>query len=549
MAAFNTEQLQTLPVELLASIILDQQRQLELQTEQLKRMDEQLERLVEQLRIANVNRFGRKSERLDVIDGQLSLFNEAEVTADPSAAEPEIEEVVQAYSRKRKQKGKREADLSAFTVEPHQCSVSQQELDAFYGKDNWRRLPDEHHRRLRYEPATYTVIDYIVEVYVGTDGEHQDEFMRGNRPKDVIPNSICHPTLGSAMINGKFVNSMPLNRISQELERNGVTISRQTMANWMLHFAGWFSPLCERMKTELLSLPVTQADETPVLVVHGDPDLGEKPLLSKKSYMWVHRSGEFYRGKIIILYEYQTSRDHEHPRKFYKDYHGVLVTDGLQQYHLVEREVGGVTNANCWAHARRDFADACKALGAKNPALKSSTAHQALELIAGIYKADEALKELSREERHQQRQATVKPLVEAFFAWVREKLASGLLPKGKTVEGLNYCINQEKYLKVFLTDGDVPIDNSASERAIRTFCIGKKNWVLQGSTKGARASAILYSVSETAKANNLKPYEYFKHLLTELPQRADKDGNIDPSGLDDLLPWSTTLPKECYKRR
>ena len=123
------------------------------------------------------------------------------------------------------------------------------------------------------------------------------------------------------------------------------------------------------------------------------------------------------------------------------------------------------------------------------------------------------------------------------------------MPKSKTVEGLNFCRNQEQYLKVFLTDGDVPIDNSASERAIRTFCIGKKNWVLQSSSKGARASAVLYSVSETAKANNLKPYQYFKHLLTELPERADKDGNIDPSGLDDLLPWSKTLPEECYKRR
>ena len=144
---------------------------------------------------------------------------------------------------------------------------------------------------------------------------------------------------------------------------------------------------------------------------------------------------------------------------------------------------------------------------------------------------------MSREERYQQRQVTVKPLVEAFFAWVREKLDSyTLLPKPKTFEGLNFCRNQEQYLKVFLKDSVVPIDNSASERAIRTFCIGKKNWVLQSSRKGARTSAVLYSVSESAKANNLKPYPYFKHLLTELPERADKDENIDPSGLDDLLP-------------
>ena len=321
------------------------------------------------------------------------------------------------------------------------------------------------------------------------------------------------------------------------------------MSNWILKFGVLFQPLWDRMREELLALPVTQCDETPTLVTHGDPALGEKPLLSSKSYMWVHRSGEFYKDKPIILYEFQTGRHHDHPKEFYKDYHGVLVTDGLNQYHLVAKKLEGVINANCWAHARRDFADACKALGPTSPGMKTCVAHQALELIAGIYAADESLKDLSSEERHKQRQIKVKPLVEAFFAWVRKQLNNKtVLPKGKTADGLNYCINQEEYLRVFLDCGDVPIDNSASERAIRPFCVGKKNWVLHNTTKGARASAIMYSISETAKANNLKPYEYFKHLLSELPNRTDNDGNIDPSGLDDLLPWSQTLPEACYKR-
>lgn len=267
--------------------------------------------------------------------------------------------------------------------------------------------------------------------------------------------------------------------------------------------------------------------------------------------MWVHRSGEFIKDKVIILYEYQKTRHHIHPLEFYKDYQGILETDGLQQYHLVEQKVEGLTNANCWAHARRDFADACKAMDKKNVmAYKASVAHQALELIAKIYQADEKLKELSPEERLRRRTIEVSPLVEAFFAWVREQLASKkLLPKGKTVEGLNYCLNQEKNLKVFLLDGNVPIDNSASERAIRPFCVGKKNWVLINSIKGANASAICYSLAESAKANGLKPYYYFVHLLTELPKQMDENGNIDSSKLDDLLPWSNDLPEECYKRR
>ena len=555
-AGLTAEQLNTMDHAALVAIILAQQSQLEMQTQLLKQqaektdlLSQQVEYLIEQVRIASQNRFGRKSERMDVIDGQLSLFNEAEVLADPSAEEPLVEEVVGPYRRK-KQKGKREADLTGFPAEPHTHEVTDEEADAYYGQGNWRRMPDETYRRLRYEPASYTVEEHTVQVLVGTGGDHQDEFLRGERPKDLIQNSIVTPSLGAAILNGKYVNSMPLYRIEQELNRSEVSLSRQTMSNWVLRFAEYFRPLWERMHAELLSLPVTQCDETPVLVVHGDPSLGEKPALSSRSYMWVHRSGEFYKDRPIILYEYQTGRNHEHPKAFYRDYKGFLVTDGLQQYHLVEKELPGITNANCWAHARRDFADACKAMGTKNQALKTSVAHRALELIGAVYAAEEPLKDLSREERHKQRQITVKPLVEAFFAWVREQLERNTVPpRGKTAEGLNYCLNQEKYLRVFLTDGDIPIDNSASERAIRTFCIGKKNWVLHNTTRGARASAIIYSVSETAKANNLKPYEYFKHLLSELPNRADEDGNIDPSGLDNLLPWSEDLPDECYKRR
>ena len=294
MITYTAEQLNTLSPELLAAIIINQQHQLELQTEQINRLNEQMERLIEQIRIANANRFGKKTERLDTIDGQLSLFNEIEVCADPSAAEPTIEEAVQSYTRKKKKKGKRDEDLSGFPTEPHRHAIPAEELDVFFGEGCWRKVTEEHHRCLRYEPATYTVEDHIVEVYVGTKGDHQDEFLRGDRPKDLIPKSIVTPTLGSALINGKFVNSMPLKRISQELARNDISISRQTMANWMLRFADYFKPLWERMRTELLSLPATQADETLLVVTYGDPDDGVRPLLKGKSYMWVHRSGEYY---------------------------------------------------------------------------------------------------------------------------------------------------------------------------------------------------------------------------------------------------------------
>ena len=223
----------------------------------------------------------------------------------------------------------------------------------------------------------------------------------------------------------------------------------------------------------------------------------------------------------------------------------------MEQYHLLDKKLPGVTNANCWAHARRAFADAVKAADKKDPlSVKNSVAYQALQKIAEFYRIDTELKELPATDRLTQRQTRIKPLVEDFFAWAKQQAAECTVPpKSRTGQGLNFVIHQEKYLKIFLTDGDIPIDNSASERAIRTFCIGKKNWMFHNTAKGAGASALVYSISETAKLNNLRPYYYFRHILTELPKYCDEKGNIDPAKLDQLMPWAEELPEECRNPR
>lgn len=469
---------------------------------QLDALNENIERLIEQVRLANSYRFGKHTETLKSIDGQLSFFDEAEALFDASVEEPEVEDVL-PKKRTPKKKGQR-------------------------------------------EPESWTVEIHTVEVYVGTDGDHQDEFMRGERPKDLPRNSIVTPSLLSSILNVKYVNSSALHRIEQEFERNGVNISRQTMSNWIIRCSEkYFAPFVERMKQELLSLPVTRSDETPTQVIKDS----DHP--NSKCYMWVHCSGEFYTERPIVIYEYQKGRDHHKPLEFYKDYKGVLVTDGLQQYHLVAEKLPDVTNANCWAHSRRNFADAVKAADKKDPnAVKNSVAYQALEKIGEFYNADTELKELSSEERLQKRQEKIRLLVEDFLKWVKKQVVECVVPpKSKTGEGLQYIINQEKYLKVFLENGDVPIDNSAAERVIRTFCLGKKNWMFHNTANGASASALVCSISETAKLNNLRPYYYFKYILIELPKLCDENGNIDPADLDYLMPWSESLPEECRKIR
>ena len=197
------------------------------------------------------------------------------------------------------------------------------------------------------------------------------------------------------------------------------------------------------------------------------------------------------------------------------------------------------------AHARRDYADALKALKDEDKKYASGTiAHKALVQIAAIYKADEVYKDKTTQERYNGRQEKVKPLVEAYFAWVREQEPATILSE-KTRDGLKYSLNQEKYLRVFLENGEVPIDNSATERAIRPFTIGRANWHIIDTIHGAQASAVIYSLVETAKANKLKIYEYLKHLLAEIPKHMD-DTSLD--FLEDLLPWSENLPEECRKQ-
>lgn len=220
-----------------------------------------------------------------------------------------------------------------------------------------------------------------------------------------------------------------------------------------------------------------------------------------------------------------------------------MVTDGYQVYHTLEKEMEDLKVAGCWSHARRRFADVVKTLG--NEKSKGTLANDALRQIAAIYKIESILNDFSPEERKQQRQLTVKPLVDAFFVWLKEN-QSKVLPKSETGKGFTYCLNQEKYLRVFIDDGNVPADNNAAEQAIRGFCIGKANWHLIDTIDGAKASAIIYSIAETAKANHLKPYNYFEHLLTEIPKHMD-DKNLE--FLNDLLPWSEVLPDSCKKQK
>ena len=530
MAKYSESELNKCSKKMLVDLLLSMQDQMEL-------MNHNIELLTEQIRIANQKKFGRSSEKMEY-DGQLTfgdVFNEVEFLKDQneSTDEPELEEIVPKSYKRKKRKGKRDEDLSGIETIEVRHELSDEQLKEIFGENGWKQLPDEVYKRLTFHPAEFRVEEHHVAVYAGKDNE---TIVKGDRPVDVLRNSILTPSLGAAIMNAKFVNAIPLYRLEQEFERNDFHLPRQLMAGWMILCAErYLSLMWDYLHRELYKASVIQADETPVLVSKDGRKAGSK------SFMWVYRTGKMYDAAPIVLYEYQKTRNASHPRTFLEGYSGICVTDGYQVYHTLEKESETLTIAGCWSHARRKFADVVKTFGKEKA--KGTLAELALRQIAAIFKLEEEYKELSPQDRVIRRQLSVKPLVDAFFEWVKNN-RDRVPPQSETGKGFTYCINQEKYLRVFLDNGNVPADNNAAEQTIRGFCIGKSNWHLIDTIHGAQASAIIYSIAETAKANNLKPYKYFEHLLTEIPKHQN-DTNMD--FLAKLLPWSEELPQECRK--
>ncbi|RKJ17354.1 IS66 family transposase [bacterium D16-50] len=529
---YTEEQLNSLDRETLIRLFLSQQ-------EQLENIDHTLQLVLEQMADLKRHRFGRSSEKHETedqisfmeVDGKIVFFNEAETVA----AEDNTQEEPESVSRRKpkKKQGKREGDLSGLPVVVVEHSLTDEELADKFGKDSWKQLPDEVYRRYSFTPAKVEVEEHHVKVYAG---KKTQEVIKAPHPQALLRGSLVSPSLEAAVMNAKYVNAVPLYRQEQEFGRCGLHISRQNMANWTIQCADrYLAVLYDCLHEKLYGYHVLQADETPVLVNKDGRPAGAK------SYMWVYRTGRMYTERQIVLYEYQKTRNASHPREFLKDFNGVCVTDGYQVYHTIECEREDLRIAGCWSHARRRFDEAVKALPKQKQ--KDSRAYLALTMIQAIYREEKQLKDLPAGERKNRRQLSVKPLVEAYFVWVRENLPK-VPQKSRTWEGFQYSLNQEKYLKVFLDDGEVPMDNNAAEQSIRGFCIGKKNWVMIDTIAGAKSSAIIYSIAETAKANNLKPYDYFEYLLTEIPKHLDDTGR---SFLDDLLPWSPGLPANCRK--
>ena len=537
---FTEEQLNTLDKSFVVNLFLQLQDQNDKLSGEIQELNKKMEVLIEQITFANKNRFGRSSEKMTdtsqicfmEVDGTIVFFNEAEAVSDLDAEEPDTLENKPA--RKAKVVGKKEADIKDLPVNIINHYLTDEELVAEFGENGWKQLPDAISKRYRFIPAKVEIDEHHVGVYAS---KTDDRIIKADHPKALLHGSLVSPTIAAAIMNGKYVNAVPLYRLEQEFSRYGLAITRQNMANWMIRLGeSYLAVLYDYLHKKLYDYHVIQADETPVLVNHDGRSAGSK------SYMWVYRSGHLYTDKQIVLYDYHKTRNSSHPREFLSNYSGICVTDGYQVYHTIEKGCEDLQIAGCWVHARRKFDEALTVIPKAHR--NKSDAFLVIKQIQAIYREEGKLNELSSEERLTQRQLVIKPLVDALFAYLK-KMEPTVPASGQLRKAYTYILNQEKYLRVFLEDGEVPIDNNASERAIRGFCIGKKNWQMIDTINGAHSSAIIYSIAETAKANSLKPYDYFVYLLEEIPKHMDQEDRIF---LEDLLPWSEKLPEEIRKQ-
>jgi len=327
----------------------------------------------------------------------------------------------------------------------------------------------------------------------------------------------------------KYVDGMPLARQEKIWKREGIELTRATLANWVVQTSQtWLKPLYRRLKCALLDSSVIHADETVVQVLKED---GKKA--SSQSRMWVYASPP-RNGRQVRYFEYQPDRKGCRAAAFLKDFHGCLVTDGYSGYEQVEN----VTRCGCWAHMRRKWREAMP----KGATVQTSQAAVGYNFCNKLFALEKKYASMSSQNRKHARQAEAEPLLDAYWLWLK---TLDPVPGSKLEEAVTYANKQRLYLCAFLEHGEVDISNNLAENAIRPFVVGRKNWLFSDTPKGADSSAIVYTLVETAKANGVEPYAYLLRVLSLLPYLGRNPSNAE---LDELLPWHPRMQASLLRK-
>lgn len=501
------------------------------------------------LELDNLKRiiFGSKREYTPEIDTktieeQFSLFNDEKEIE--NNVQEQIEEKVEEITIHRKKKAKekkagiKKTLLKDTEIERKEYVINENEVCPECESELKLVAKKVVRQEIEYIAPKLKIVEYIQNVYkcikCGTKESEKESntFVKSEVPKPLLTHSFASPSLTSEVIYQKYYLGVPLYRQEKMWDDKGLILPRNMMANWNIkitqyYLQGLWNLMLKKIKTnsELL-----HCDET---TIQCNKEANRKA--TSNSYMWVLRSGELEKQKGVI-FKYAPSRSAQTAQEFLKNYKGILITDGYASYNSIE----SIKHAECWAHARRYFYESIPLL--ENKKMDTSTdGYVGITYCDKLFKIEEKIANLNVDEKVKIRQKESNPIIEEFFNWVSSTMSKKIVINKKLSKALTYALNQQKELSEFLNDGRIPLTNSLAERTIRPFAVHRKNWLFSDSTEGANANAVMYSLIESGKINNLNIYKYVNYLLEELPQIKNIN---DEEILEKYLPWSAELPKE-----
>ena len=486
-------------------IIADHKHIIEEQQKLLKLMEEKL-------RLARQKRFGASSEKLPF---QGDFFDEAELEVALGDIEQQIEEQEKSKPKRRKPREGFSDKLPRIRID---LPLSEEEK-AGASKTFFAKVKEE----LDIIRAQARVIEYWQEKAVFDEPDGSQRIEAASRPAHPLGKCIASVQLLAYLLVAKYADALPLYRLEKIFKRYGATISRTTMANWVIGLDGVFKPLIDLIRTHQVSGDYLQGDETRLQVLK---ETGK--VATSDKWMWVVRGGP--PGQPAVLFDYDASRGEEVALRLFKDFRGVLQVDGCASYNRVCRE-NALTRIGCWDHARRKFVEASQAMPAQKKGSKVSKADVALSKIRKLYAIEKRIESLGPEQKRQRRQELSLPALEELKGWL-ETNRRRVVKDSLTWKAIHYTLNQWDTLVGYCEDGRLHISNALAENAIRPFAVGRRNWLFADTPRGARASATVYSLIETAKANDIEPYDY---LLQVLKHIASADS---VEKLEALLPWN-----------
>ncbi len=491
------------------------------QAAEIEQLSSKVRWFEEQFHLARHRQFGASSERS--VKEQGDLFNEAEVIAEAGPVEEAMRQTI-TYERRKPGRRPIPKDIPIERIE-YRLPESEQVCDSCGGR--LHEMSTELRHEVKLIPAQVKMVQHARFVYGCRNCEKygtEVPIKTAAAPRPLIEKGLASPSAAAYVMTMKFVEGVPLYRQEQHYARMGIELSRGVLSNWMLKGSEWLEPIYGRLKQKLLEQEVLHADETTLQVLREPGRAAES-----QSYMWLYRTGCI--GPPIVLFEYQPSRAGENPRRFLEGFKGYLHVDGYAGYH----DIPDVVLVGCWAHLRRKFDEALKGLPPKHRTA-GSKAQEALSQINRLFEIERELKGSTPEERLNARDLRSRPIAGEFRKWLDE-MTSAVLPKSLFGVAVHYGRQQWQKLIRFLDDGRLELSNNIAERSIKPFVIGRKNWLFANTPRGARASAVIYSIVESAKENRLNPYAYLTHLFEKLPNLESRDDQT----LDRLLPWNVTL--------